>query len=286
MNGGFTPTALAGPISAWLASIHHSMYFSHAARRIALLWLAACVLAQLGGPTSARAVTDEIQVYDAEINNPGQFSVEFHNNFTPIGHNQPDFPGGIASNHTLNGVPEWAYGVTNWFELGVYAPIYSITGESRFTFDGVKLRALFVVPHAAEKKFFYGVNFELGYNSRWWDPSRFGGEVRFICGYRIGQVDLIFNPIFDTTFNGIASLDFVPAERVAYNFSAKWAAALEHYSDYGPLKRFLPLSEQDHTLFAAIDYKGEPNSIEFGVGHGFTSAGDCLVFKLMVTHNF
>ncbi len=59
------------------------------------------------------ALTDEIQVYDAEINEVGQFSVELHNNFTAIGHHEPDFPGGIVPNHTLNGVPEWAYGVTN-----------------------------------------------------------------------------------------------------------------------------------------------------------------------------
>jgi hypothetical protein len=37
------------------------------------------------------AETDEIQVYDAEINNPGQFSLELHNSFTPIGRKEPDF---------------------------------------------------------------------------------------------------------------------------------------------------------------------------------------------------
>ena len=55
---------------------------------------------------AAHAQTDEIQVYDADINNPGQFSLQLHNNYTPIGRKQPDFRGGIAPNHTLNGVPE------------------------------------------------------------------------------------------------------------------------------------------------------------------------------------
>lgn len=59
----------------------------------------------------------------------GQFSVELHNNFTAIGHHEPDFPGGIVPNHTMNGVPEWAYGVTDWFEAGLYLPVYSLTGE-------------------------------------------------------------------------------------------------------------------------------------------------------------
>jgi hypothetical protein len=60
---------------------------------------------------SAYAQTDEIQVYDADINTPGQFSLQLHNNYTPIGRKLPDFEGGVKSNHTLNGVPEWAFGV-------------------------------------------------------------------------------------------------------------------------------------------------------------------------------
>ena len=106
--------------------------------------------------TAADAQTDEIQVYDAEINNPGVFSLQLHNNYTPIGRKRPDFMGGIAPNHTLNGVPEWAWGITDWLELGAYAPVYSWTGDGRFLIDGAKLRAEFVVPHAAERSFFMG----------------------------------------------------------------------------------------------------------------------------------
>ena len=185
------------------------------------------------------ALTDEIQVYDAEINEVGQFSVELHNNFTAIGHHEPDFPGGIVPNHTLNGVPEWAYA------------------------------------------------YELSYNMPQWNQSRWAGEVRPIVGRRIGPVDIIFNPIFDTDFRGgIKSLDFVPCERLAYNFSKTWALALEHYEDYGRLNDLALLDQQDQTLFASGRLQGEPNSVEFGVGHSFTGGGECLVLKLMLTHNF
>ena len=60
--------------------------------------------------TAADAQTDEIQVYDAEINNPGVFALQLHNNYTPIGRERPDFMGGIAPNSTLKCVPEWALG--------------------------------------------------------------------------------------------------------------------------------------------------------------------------------
>jgi len=51
-------------------------------------------------PRAALAQTDEIQVYDAEIEEVGKFNVEVHNNFTPIGRTSPDFPGGIIPNHS------------------------------------------------------------------------------------------------------------------------------------------------------------------------------------------
>ena len=64
------------------------------------------MLATLCGWMSlARAQTDEIQVYDAEITAPGHFSLTWHNNFTPAGRTEPAFPGGIVPDHALNGVP-------------------------------------------------------------------------------------------------------------------------------------------------------------------------------------
>jgi hypothetical protein len=235
---------------------------------------------------TADAQTDEIQVYDAEINNPGVFSLQLHNNYTPIGRERPDFMGGIAANHTLNGVPEWAWGITDWLELGAYVPVYSWTGDGRFLIDGAKLRAEFVVPHAAERSFFYGVNFELGFNARYWEPTRTSGEIRPIIGGRLGPVDLIVNPILDISFQGLGSLDFAPASRVAYNFSETWAAALEHYADYGRLKHLEPFGRQQQLLFAVVDYKSDPLSVEFGIGHGFTAASDPLVLKLILSRDF
>ena len=121
--------------------------------------------------TRRRAQTDEIQVYDAEITAPGQFNLTWHNNYTPSGRTQPAFPGGMVPNHALNGVPEWAYGVTDWFEAGTYLPVYTLTSDGRLLFDSVKLRALFVVPDAHDRTLFYGLNFELSYNTPHWEPA-------------------------------------------------------------------------------------------------------------------
>jgi hypothetical protein len=78
----------------------------------------------------------------------------------------------------------------------------------------------------------------------------------------------------------------VPASRMAYNFSENWAAAVEHYFDYGRLSHLEPLSRQQQLVFAVVDYKNNILSVEFGIGHGFTTASDALVLKLILSREF
>ena len=235
----------------------------------------------------ARAQTDEIQVYDATIADEGQISVDWHNNYALTGRKQADMRGGIVPNHALNGAAEFAYGVAEWFEAGMYLPTYSVRSDGRFEIDSAKLRALFVSPWAGQRTFFYGVNFELSYNSRHWEPTRLSGEIRPIMGVHLDKWDVILNPIVDTDFKAGGHLDFAPAERVAYNLSPFWAVALEHYADFGQINDLHAVGQQAHTLFGVIDYKQEDvGNIEFGVGHGFTAASDDLVFKLILGVEF
>jgi hypothetical protein len=232
---------------------------------------------------SALAQTDEIQVYDASIAKPGVFNLTLHNNYTFDGAGTPAFPGGLVSNHTLNGVPEWAYGVTDWFEAGLYLPLYSVASNSGAQLNGFKLRALFVTPDAEDKSFFYGVNFEFSYNARHWDPDRYTSEIRPIVGWRFGSVDLIVNPILDNSWKGFSALDFAPATRLAWNVTKEWAVAAEEYDDFGPLKGFFPGNAQSHQIFAVVDYSGAPMEFEAGLGFGLTPASDNLVLKLILS---
>ena len=43
-------------------------------------------------------------------------------------------------------------------------------------------------------------------------------------------------------------------------------AAVEEYSDFGPLKNFLPVSDQFHEVWAVFDHAGKSVNIEAGVG--------------------
>jgi len=241
----------------------------------------------LVAPAIGLAQTDEIQVYDAEIAGPGVFNLMIHTNFTPIGRTTPDFPGSIIADHSFQTTAEWAYGVTPWFEQGLYLPVTTPYSQGRGpSVDGFKIRELFVRPNAAEHEFFYGVNFEFSVNATYWERRRISSEVRPIVGTHFHRVDLIFNPIVDTDYQGgLGNLEFVPAARAAYHLNDKWAVAAEWYSDFGPLHDFLPVNDEFHEIWAVTDHEIKGVSIEAGIGFGVTAGADKLTLKLMFSRD-
>ena len=233
--------------------------------------------------SALRAQTDEIQVYDGSIAAVREFTLTLHTNYVIAGNDQAAFPGAVVADHSLNGVPEFAYGVADWFEAGLYLPVWSVDAQSGLGYDGFKLRALFVSPHADERAFAYGVNLEFSVNAPRWDTTKFTSEIRGILAWHLGRVDLIVNPIFDTWYDGIANLVFAPCARVDYNANKLWTFALEQYSDFGPVKDFYPWDEQSHQLYAVVDRHWTRWDAEFGVGAGLTSASDEWTVKLILT---
>jgi hypothetical protein len=245
----------------------------------------ACVLVALAVPAFAFAQTDEIQVYDGGLAPVGTFNLTLHNNFTPRGWSTPAFPGAVVADKSFNGVPEWAVGVTPWFEAGLYLPVYTRDKNSGFGYDGFKLRALFAVPNADDRRFFYGVNFEFSINAHRWDSTRYTSEVRPIIGWHLKPWDIIINPIVDTAYDGPGNLQFVPASRIAYNFPSGWTLAAEEYADYGTLNNLAPRRDQAHQLFAVVDRAWRGWDIEAGAGVGLTDATDRLTFKLILARD-
>ena len=245
--------------------------------------LVSCCLAY---SATASAQTDEIEIYDAAIADPGHFELTGHGNYALDGRRQADDPGAVVPNHSLNGALEWAYGATGFLELGLYLPVYTVTNRGNPQFDGFKLRTLWVSPHAQNREFFYGINFEWSYNLHQWEPTRTALEIRPIAGLHEGSWDLIVNPIIDYDFKAVGGAHFAPAERIAHHLSPRWAFAVEHYSDLGPLQELAPVHSQEQTLFAVVDcFISEADSVEFGAGHGFTAASDPFIVKLIVNHD-
>lgn len=249
-------------------------------RHLCLLASAAFSLL-LGQPAKA---TDEIQVYNAGIAAPGQFTIQQHLNYIPLGVKDPPFPGGLISHNSINGTPEFAYGVTDWWEVGLYLP-FAIK-DQQFLSDAFKLRTLFVVPSAGERNFFYGVNFEFSNTMPRFSQSRFGMEIRPIVGIRNADWEFIVNPIVDISFGKYGQADFTPAARLARKLGPDLFVGLEYYADFGEIGNFANLADQQHTLFAVTDFKLGDFGVNFGVGYGLTPASDRWVVKTIVGYAF
>ncbi len=231
------------------------------------------------------AAVDEIQVYNAEIAEVGQFTVQQHLNYAFIGRTTPDYPGGLIPNHALNGTPEFAYGVTKWFEAGLYIP-WAIDGDGRLQSNNFKLRTLFVVPDAEKRNFFYGINFEYDFPNPKFDQNRFAMEVRPIIGWRNFQWEFIVNPIVDLGFGSQGYADFAPAARLARKLAEDTFIALEYYTDLGYFGEMPPFQQQQHQLFGVVDFKVGKVDVDFGVGYGLTPGSDRLIAKTILSYAF
>ena len=237
-------------------------------------------------PSRAHAQADEIQVYQGGLAAVGTFNITVHNNVTPKGISTRPFPGGVVADHSWNGVPEFAYGVTKWFEAGLYLPLYTLDKNEGFGLDGFKLRTLFASPNGDSRTFAYGLGYELSFNEKRWDTKRITSEFRPILAWHLRPVDVIVNPIFDTNYEGgFRNLEFAPSARLAYNFNPVWAGAIEEYANLGVVRALEFGSNASHQLYGVVDRAGSVWDIEFGAGVGLTNSADKFTLKLIVARD-
>ena len=230
---------------------------------------------------TGHSVNDEIQVYNAEIAKVGQWTLQQHLNYAIKGRTDPDFEGGIIPNHALNGTPELAYGLTEWWEIGFYAP-FAVDQAGEFSSNAGKIRTLFATPNAAKREFFYGVNTELSYATARFSETRWNMEVRPIIGWRKNNIEFIINPIVDIGFGVNGDVTFAPAARLARNFGENFALGVEYYTGLGPIQNILPFTDQQHNIYAVTDFKIGRWEVNAGIGYGLTQASDRWMAKMII----
>ena len=229
---------------------------------------------------SALAV-DEIQVYNAEIAKVGQWTMQLHLNYALAGRKEPEFPGGLVPDRALDGTPEWAYGMTDWWEIGFYAP-FAVDRSGQLYSNAAKVRTLFVAPNADKRDVFYGVNFELGYAMPQFSETKWNVEIRPILGFRKGDYEFIINPIVDVGLGRDGNNTFAPAARFARKIDEKLSFGIEYYTDLGPIRNLLPFNEQQHNIYAVVDLKVGRFDVNAGVGYGLTPGSDRLTAKMII----
>jgi hypothetical protein len=242
--------------------------------------LSAAALLLAASAASAQP-TDEIQVYNADIAEVGQWTLQQHLNYAINGRKEPVFPGGLIPNHALNGTPELARGMTDWWEIGFYAP-FAVDQYGRFLSNAGKIRNLFVSPNAAKREFFYGINFEVSYATQPFSPTRWNLEIRPIVGWRKNDYEFIVNPIVDIGFGDDGDTTFAPCARFAHKLGKDLWAGFEYYTDLGPLQNLAPFNEQQHYIYAVVDFKIGRFDVNAGLGRGLTPGSDRLMAKMII----
>jgi hypothetical protein len=243
---------------------------------------ALCALALAPGLACA-ALSDEIQVYDDDINAPREFGLELHVNGTPKGRSVPDYPGEVVPNHGIRLTPEFSYGLTRTWEAGLYIPS-SFDSAGRGSIAGAKLRLKWLPIHGddGEAAWFGGANTELSRLQQKYSQSRDSLELRTIGGYRAAAWLIAVNPVFGWDLSpGFRSgtPDFSLGVKATHNVAEKIALGAEYYSEMGKTSHILPLAQQANTLFAVIDTTFKSIGINFGIGRGLTGSADKWTVK-------
>lgn len=258
-----------------------------ALRRAPALLLAAAPLA------AAALDRFEIQVYQAEVNEPGRFGLEVHANYTLEGETVPAWPSEVPPDQVFRLTFEPALGVTRWLELGGYLQTF-VAPAGGLQYGGFKLRAKMVAPREEGDRFFYGVNVEVGRVPSSVEEYGWANEIRPILGWSDGTWLLDLNPIFGYALSGPQAfrVDLEPAAKVAWNTQAGFAVGVEWYAELGYLDALLPLSEQSHYLFAVLDLvpaRGQaegPWELNLAVGAGLGAADQKAVVKAIAGRSF
>ena len=222
-------------------------------------------------------------MYTSDINKPGEFGLELHVNTTPSGRSTPDYPGEIPPAHGWRFTGEFSYGVSASLEAGLYLPfVLGAQDRNRFAGPKVRLKWLPLRVDADGNGTFAGLNFEYSWTNAALEQATQALEVRPIIGWRNPDWLVAFNPVLGFDRAGPAKGDapaFEPSLKVGRTVARGVMAGAEYYAGLGPANDLLPRSEQEHSLYLALDVDRAPWVFNFGVGRGLTHATDRWTVK-------
>ena len=141
---------------------------------------------------------------------------------------------------------------------------FAVTGTGEFLSDGAKICSPSVVPDAGKRDFFYGVNFELGYEMPQFAPTPWALEILPIIGVRNKEWEFIVNPIVDIRFGRAARQIFYrgAASSQSRRGSIYRSLILFRLRQVGNI---LPLPQQSQQLYAVTDFKVKDVDVELAL---------------------
>ncbi|MFM2287283.1 MAG: hypothetical protein RL684_426 [Pseudomonadota bacterium] len=236
------------------------------------------------GASTARAAPEEIQVYMNEMDVPGEFGLDLHNNFVLSGSPSLEYPGAQQSLHRYRLTPEFSYGLTRSIDLGAYLPLVTMSARGDLSVDGVKMRIKYIAPKSFAPNTWWGLNLEVGKVDHGVDLNPWNAEFKTIVGGRFGRWTLAANGNFDWAIAGPrpgpVTLD-VDA-KIAYRVTPDTQVGVETYSGLGALRRLGGLADEEQLVYIVADTTLRHFDLNIGLGRGFGGSQDDWVIKAIV----
>jgi hypothetical protein len=230
----------------------------------------------------ALAAPEEIEVYRADLNAPGAFTLETNHSYVVSGPDETDYPGQQASDHRYRLTPELSYGLTPNWELGALV-VTTLDASGRYGVSGAKARIRYIAPHD-EYGFYWGGNFEVGRVAHRIELNPWGEELRGIAGYEGRRWILAVNPTLEWSISGPKPepVSFQMQSKLGYRVDERLILGLESYNSFGPVQRFSRPQDEEQMLYATADMSFKRVSVNLGLGRGLSGASDGWVAKAVI----
>ena len=233
-------------------------------------WLALFVLLPL---SAAAQDAFEIQVYSSETAPPLQVGGEMHLNHFFVGSlvgDGTERPTNRVTHLTL----EPHVGIASWCEAGGYF-LMAFREDGHFDFAGLKLRFKIRWPEKLWGVLGLSLNQELSMTRRDYEADELGWELRPIIDLEWKRLYLSFNPIVSVPLGAaIVVPELAPSLKGSVRVLDFLNVGAEYYAAFGPINRAVPLDQQAHRLFGALDFEWKNGrqlyELNFAVGYGFT----------------
>jgi hypothetical protein len=237
----------------------------------------------LSAAQRAHAAPEEIQVYEDDLDKPGQFGLDVHTNYVFSGYAPQAYPGQQPSANTLRVTPEFSYGLTPDIELGAYLPLTTLH-DGLYDIGGEKLRIKYIAPHPSSQSWYWGLNFEIGHVDRLLDINPWNAELKGIVGWRGGPWTFAFNPNLDWAVAGPQRTPATVqlATKLSYKVAGPWAVGVESYDGAGDINHIGQFSGAGHSLYLTADGSIGLWDLNIGIGHGYSGETDKWILKFIV----
>jgi hypothetical protein len=261
---------------------------------LALLILTAAIFDRVCGRVAHAQDNYEIQVYGADTVAPKTTMLELHSNFTadgtkPLPGSKYAADGLYPTNHVEHETVEITQGINSWSEVGFYIFTSARDGDG-LQWVGDHIRPRVRVPDNWHWPLGVSLSTEVGYQRRQYSTDTWTWEIRPIVDKTTGRWYFAVNPALERSFHGQTvnqGVGFSPSAKISFDFNKYISGGLEYYADYGSLRGFESLPNQQQQFFPAVDLNVSPNwEINFGVGVGTTASTDHLIVKGIVGRRF